>query len=427
MKQLLSQIYNTLSSAASLGIKGSGCSCLYLNKASLIRMNVKTKIATAVSVAVMVAAGSAAAEVTLYDYTEATSSYEDAYIDGSFSADGGNQGQSSYDADLSVSYDRVFSSPNRNIGVTAGADGSVGRGDTKGAGSSSTFSANVSATADNYFRPGSKGAFWYGSGALGALKDADNVYSKVGVGLGYGRVVNVTPMAKSMRLIEALGEQGALKATPSKATYVAVANIIGRENEYKSKFGLASYDQHWIADIEKALMAGGQVAGGLRAGGVIKANDVLQNEFISTRRHGWLVRAGLGVVLSNYDDSDGGDPSLDLAGEYHLPLDNQTQFSNVAALSTIYGDDDTGYNVYNNMTLTKEITDKVDWENSWLLNHSKAGDDAGVDSTQNTLSSAFRYYLDNQLDLKIIAKATKTKGLDDVDTSLNMGVSYRLR
>jgi len=291
-------------------------------------MNVKTKLATAVSVAIMAAAGSANAEVTLYDYTEATSSYEDAYIDGSFSADGGNQGQTSYDADLSVSYDRVFSSPNRNIGITAGAEGSVGRGATEGAGSSSTYSANVAATADNYFRPGSKGAFWYGSGQLGAVKDAENVYSKIGVGLGYGRVVNVTPMAKSMRLIEALGEQGALKGTPSKATYVSVANIIARESEYKSKYGLASYDQYWIADIEKALMASGQIGSGLKAGGVIKANDVLQNEFISTRRHGWLVRAGMGVVLSNYDDSDGGDPSLDIGGEYHRPLNNQTQFSN---------------------------------------------------------------------------------------------------
>ena len=390
-------------------------------------MNVKTKMAMAVSAAIMAASGTALAEVTLYDYTEATSSYEDAYINGSFSADGGNQGQSSYDADLTVNYDRVFSSPNRNVGISADAAGSVSRGSTAGTGSTSTYSANASATADNYFRPGTKGAFWYGSGQLGAQKDAENLYSKIGVGLGYGRVVNVTPMAKAMRLIEALGQQGALKGTPSKATYISVANVIARENEYKSKYGFASYDQQWISDIEKALMASGQVSGGLKAAGVIKANDVLQNEFISTRRHGWLVRAGLGVVLTNLDDTDGGDPSLDIEGEYHRPIDNQTQFSNVARLSTIYGDDDTGYTLYNNMSLTKEITDKVDWENSWLLNYSKAGDDAGIDSTKNTLTSAFRYYLDNQLDLTLTAIASKTKGLDDVDTSLNMGVNYRLR
>ena len=390
-------------------------------------MNVNTKLAIAVSAALMtVAASNASAEVTLYDYTEATSSYEDAYLNGQFSASDGNQGQSAYDAELSLDYDRVFSSPNRNVGVSFYADGSISRGSTDGAKSDSTYLASGSVTADNYFRPGSKGAFWYGSADLGLKKDAEDPYSKVGVGLGYGRVVNVTPMAKAIRLVEALREQGALTATPSKAVYQQVANIVAREDEYKSKFGYGSYDQHWIADIEKAL------GGSLGAGGVIKANDVLQNEFISTRKYGWLVRGGVGAVVSNYDGSDGGDPSLDFGAEYHRPLNNRTQFSNVASLSTIYGDDDTAYQVNNAMTLTHELTDKVDWENAWLLDYSNSGEDDVEDVTTNTLASTFRYYLDNQLDLTLTAKASKVSDDIDnnnekVDTSLNMGVSYRLR
>ena len=179
-------------------------------------------------------------------------------------------------------------------------------------------------------------------------------------------------------------------------------------------------------------MASGQVKGSLNAASVIKSRDVLVNEFISTRKHGWLVRAGLGMVLSNYDGSDGGDPSLDIGAEYHRPLNNQTQFSNVAHFSSIFSDDDTGYRLSNAMSLTREISDKVDWENSWLLDYSKAGDNAGTDITTNTLTSAFRYYLNNQLDLTLTAKASKTdddlaNGNEKTDTSLNMGVSYRLR
>ena len=389
-------------------------------------MNMKTKLAAAVSVALLSASGAALAEVTLYDYTEATSAYEDAYLSGQFSASDGNQGQTAYDAELSLDYDRVFSSPNRNVGVSFYADGTISRGSTDGAKSDSTYLASGSVTADNYFRPGSKGAFWYGSADLGLKKDAEDPYAKVGVGLGYGRVVNVTPMAKAIRLVEALREQGALTATPSVAVYQQVANIVSRENEYKSKFGYGSYDQHWIADMEKAL------GGNLGAGGVIKANDVLQNEFISSRKYGWLVRAGVGAVVSNYDGTDGGDPSLDFGAEYHRPLNNRTQFSNVASLSTIYGDDNAAYQVNNAMTLTHELTDKIDWENAWLLDYSKSGEDNVEDVTTNTLSSTFRYYLDNQLDLTLTAKASKVNDSiendnEKVDTSLNMGVSYRLR
>ncbi len=233
-------------------------------------MNSKTKLAAAVSAALFSVSGVSFAEVTLYDYTEATSAYEDAYITGQFSATDGNQGQAGYNADLSLDLDRVYSSPNRNISTTLQAEGSVTRGTTKGANSSSNYIVNGGVTADTYFRLGSKGAFWYGSADAGVKKDAEDPFAKVGAGVGYGRVVNVTPMAKAIRLVEALLEQGALKAAPPVATYQQMANIIARESQYKSKFGAASYDQHWISDIEKALIRSGQIQGGMSAGGVIK-------------------------------------------------------------------------------------------------------------------------------------------------------------
>ena len=85
------------------------------------------------------------------------------------------------------------------------------------------------------------------------------------------------------------------------------------------------------------------------------------------------------------------------------------------------------------MSLTHELSDKIDWENSWLMDYSKAGDAGGQDSTSNTLSSTFRYYLNNQLDLTATGKISDTEddiannGNDDTDLSFNVGASYRLR
>ena len=397
-------------------------------------MKASNKLALSISVALATVVGNAAAEVTLYDYTEATSAYTDAYVNGQFNAtDGNGHDQTAYNADLSLNYEKVQSTPSRNLSTKFNANGSVNRASTEGAGSVSNFLVNGGVTMDNYFRSGSKGAFWYGSGDIGIKKGQDKPFSKVGVGVGYGRVVNVTPMAKAIRLVEALKQQGALKSTPSKATYQTIANVIAREAEYKSKFGFAKYEQNWITDIERALVASGQVNGSLNAAGIIESRDVLINERISTRKHGWLVRAGLGVVLSNYDGSDGGDPSLDIGAEYHRPLNNRTQLSNVASMSSIYGDDDPSYRLINNLSLTHEMTDKIDWENTWSMDYSKAGVANANDVTSNVLSSTFRYYLNNQLDLNLTAKASKTNdglsnnGNDDVDTSLNMGLSYRLK
>ena len=409
-------------------------------------MKKTNKLALSVSVAIIAMSTSAVAEVTLYDYTEATSSYTDAYLNGQLNVSDGNfivqdangndtngNGQTAYDANLTLNYDNVKSTPSRNLSTKFNADGSVSRSSTPGAGSVSNYLLNGSVTMDNYFRSGSKGAFWYGSGEAGIKKGQDKPFSKIGVGLGYGRVVNVTPMAKAIRLVEALQQQGALRSTPSKATYQTIANVIAREAEYQSKFGQAKYEQNWITDIERALVASGQVNGSLSAAGVIESRDVLINERISTRKHGWLIRAGLGIVLSNYDGTDGGDPSLDIGAEYHRPLSNRTQYSNVASMSSIYGDDDPSYRLINNMSLTHEMTDKIDWENTWAMDYSKAGTANANDVTSNSLSSTFRYYLNNQLDVNLTAKASKTddgvvnNGNDDVDTSLNMGVSYRLK
>lgn len=83
------------------------------------------------------------------------------------------------------------------------------------------------------------------------------------------------------------------------------------------------------------------------------------------------------------------------------------------------------------MSLTHELTDRVDWENRWLLAHSTS--DVTNDITSNTLSSTYRYYLTNQLDLNVTAKLTDVEddidnnGNDELDKSLNMGVTYRLK
>ena len=135
-------------------------------------MTVNNKLATAVSIALLSVAGSATAEVTLYDYTEATSAYEDAYLTGSFSANDGNGfDQSSYSATLGFDAERVFSSASRNTTIEADAAGSISRGSADGANSVSDFNAGIAGQVDTYFRPNSKGAFWYGAASLDAEKD----------------------------------------------------------------------------------------------------------------------------------------------------------------------------------------------------------------------------------------------------------------
>ncbi|MEB4590652.1 DUF481 domain-containing protein [Candidatus Thiothrix sp. Deng01] len=391
----------------------------------------KQILATSIAIGLTQLAIPAFADVTLYDYEQPSSAYEDAYVSGRLNVNSGNQDQTSHDLSVDMNYERVFSSPDRDVKVSGDLLGTSKRGPNTGDDTQENYVGNGSVSANKYFQPNSKGAFWYGDGEVGVKKGAEDPRVKVGVGLGYGRVVNVTPMAQALRLVEALRNKNRLTADLTKAEYNQLANVIAKESEYRSRYGAADYQQNWVNDMETALEATGKTNGKLDAIGILKAYDVLVNERISTRKYGWLVKAGVSEVIKDYDGGDS-KPALDVAGEYHRPLSNRTQFSNEASASTILQDDDKSYTAKNNMSLTYEMSDRVDWLNSWALNYDH-NDKTDQDTTTNALSSTYRYYLSNKLAFDTVLALSKVddditaNGNDEVDKSLYMGVTYRLK
>ncbi|MEZ5476127.1 MAG: DUF481 domain-containing protein [Thiolinea sp.] len=224
--------------------------------------------------------------------------------------------------------------------------------------------------------------------------------------------------------------RGVLRGKPAKPVYQQIANIVSRENEYISRYGSKEYELKWIGDIEAALRQGGQLSN-LGAVGILKAREVLVDEYFSTRRNGWKVRAGLGYVGSNFDGLTN-KPLLEAGAEYHRPLSNQTQLSDEATVRAVLNDGDNGYNFNNTLTLTHEVDNRIDWENAWSMDYAKNSVN-GDDVTTNTLSSTFNYELNNKLDYYTTARIAHVNGSSDTnnpdgtDRALLMGVRYRLR
>lgn len=390
----------------------------------------KQTLKTAIALTLATASLPVLAEVTLYDYTEANSAYEDAYLSGSANlSKSRTDKQAAYDLKLDADYEKVFSTPKRDTTLEFTGNGLVTRAGTEGAESADSYTAGAAATIDTYFEEGSKGAFWFGKASVGADSEQDDLATALTVGLGYGRVTNVTPMAKAIRLVNSLAEQGSISSKPSKAVHNEIAKIISVESEYQSKHGAKPkyYQKHWIGDIEKVLRGSGVLSGNLSATGILQARDTLIDERISTRKIGWKVRAGLSYIGTNFEGIKN-KPGLELGAEYHHPISNSTQFSNEAVINTIFDSDaSNAYTLKNRMSLTHEVDDRIDWENSWTLDYKKL--DGGADQTINTLSSTFLYELSNSLDYTVSAQVSNTDGTanDGTDRSLNMGIRYRLK
>ncbi len=384
----------------------------------------------------LAAAGTANAQgitVSVTDYKNATSAYEEAYVNGQYNMSR-NRGdaQSAYDLNLGLQYDRVFSSPDRDLRIQGAADGSVNRGPSAGAKRSSSYTYGAGVTADNYFTPGSSGAFWYGGLNLQGSSAFDSRQITGTVGVGYGRVINVTPMAKSIRIVEELLARGRMTREPALATYQRVADIVDRESEFRSRHGAKDYEQFWVQAISDALVAGGTMVPGFGAADVLKIYQIVTRERISTRKVGWKVRAGVGYVFRTFNGKSDDDPVLEVVGEYYYPLSNRTQFNEIATFNTALNSGDRSYTLRNDMSLTHEVDDRIDWENSWILDYNRNGP-TKTSSTVNTLSTAFIYSLTNSLDATATFAVSKYTGAQTLanpngsDRSLFLGLRYRLK
>lgn len=374
-----------------------------------------------------------AQSVSVTDYDQATSAFDELSINGTIDT-GKSRGddQNAYYLDLGFDYDQVFFSPDRDLRLRASGNGSIERAGGAGSERQSRYDYGISTTIDDYIDPGESKAFRYGSVGIQGIDEFNGRQFTGFVGVGYGRVKNVTPMATAIRVIEELMSRGELTRAPALSVYQEVANIIDLEPTYFSKYGAAEYIEIWIADVANALQTSGQATDKFEAAEIIRIYEILTRERISTRKVGWKLRGGLGYMFRSSNDNSDFDPALELGAEYHYPLSNQTQFSNDAVLTTILVSGDQWYNFRNVMSLTHEIDDRVDWENSWTLTHGMIGP-TDATNTVNALSTALIYELRNQLDFTITMTVSNYSGSgaagtpNGTDTSFFVGLRHRLK
>lgn len=375
--------------------------------------------------------------VAMTDFRKPESRYNDAYVTGRFALTDGNQDQTSYNGAVLGDLNSVYSTAPYVWSITGNAQSEFRRGPNDGDRSLRGYSIDIGTTFDRYFKNDNR---WFGYGGLDlgqrrllGADSADNLFSAVTGGVGYGRVINATPLAYAIRIAEDLLAAGVINREPSKATYLTVANVIGRQQEYRSKYGADDYRIAWIQDIERALRAerGLMKSELLGAGATIVMTDILFDERVSTRKHGWIVRAGLTYVISNYDGNNG-EPAFRASWEYAKPIGYRFQLTNLAEYTAVLSDDSA--DVFSNrLSATYEISDRIDWENTWTYTGVRPDNNGETDTDSHELASAFRYYLSNRISFdatvafRDVEDDIDGNGNDKTDTSVFIGTTYRLR
>jgi len=372
--------------------------------------------------------------IELTDFKDPDTAFDEAYIDFSATANSGNQDQASYSSLLDGFYTKRNSSQRQVWGYTVDGNSNASRGPNDGDESQSDFGFSARVNTDVYFSAAREKLFYFGAGSYAHQDSAIDDNIGVTVGLGYGRIWNATPLAKALRVQEALSGYGLLAKQMSDSELLALAAIIGKEDQYVSQQGADEYKSQWYSDMESVMQEAGVLNGdNLTALATVKLDDILFDEPISARRHGWIVRGGAGFQSSDFSGITDNDPKLLFQFEYAKPYGLRGQLINTASYEPVFGNN-TVQILSNQLSYSYEISDRIDWINSWALAIQQADDAADSRFTTNTLTSAFLYHITNKLDLGLTLSAVDTTDRPNLDTSNDdwatsavFGVRYRVK
>jgi len=376
--------------------------------------------------------------IEMTDYRTIYGHYDEAYINGSLKATTGNQEQSAYDLLLDANTRTIYTTAPYSIDFKAKGDIGLSQGEDKNSSQKKLYNLSTSLRYDKYIVYDD--LFIYGGGDFGYRKQqqstkADNLFSKVSLGIGYGRVYNATPLAVALRVVEELKLYKVIYKDLSDIYLLKLAKIIGTRDNYRSKYGADNYKKYWFLDMEKLFKeAKVSYQEHLGAIGILKMDEVIEVEKIAGRFHGWKIRGGVGEIISNYEGDSGSNSSTaDVEFSYGLPMGYEAQYIETAILfKNLYNSKDIDFTFDNHMSYTYEITDLIDLEDSWSVTYEKYNQGESV--LKNKISVGLRYYLANMLTFDTTISMSKTDGTNgnsvetkDWDGDFFMGVRYRLK
>ncbi|MBF0203592.1 MAG: hypothetical protein HQK67_04570 [Desulfamplus sp.] len=370
--------------------------------------------------------------IELTDYLDPNYQYQDAELGVSFNMNDGNQDQVSYNGMISAMYEMEYSTLPLKWDVSLNGVTDFSRGGNENDDSRKNIIIDGDTTVKKYLGDYT-GPFVYGGLDLGirdleGSKDNDP-YAKIYAGLGYGRITNATPLMEAIRCIEDLTKYGLISGDVTDEVYLKLADVIAKESEYKSRYSNREYEKYWYEDMEVVLKEAGILRNeSLGALGIIRIQDILTDERVLQRKHGWEAGIQLDYLISDYSGADD-DPGMGIYYEYAKPYGLKWQLIDRVTYSTILVDGEFGdaaHKISNGLALNYEMSDKIDWENIWTLDVIWESDSDADDTYLNMIDTGLRFYLSNTIDAKAGLKFTHKDQGDNPDDEINSQLYFQM-
>jgi hypothetical protein len=265
-------------------------------------------------------------------------------------------------------------------------------------------------------------------GSIRATSDVSKAYdrptSAVTVGMGYGRFIDATALAKAVRIEAFLIKEGELSDHLPKDIILELSQIIKREDEYKDKFG-EIYKKEWYKDMEAIITESGLLQeAGLSAIGVLRIEEILEREEIADRFYGWDVALGSKFdITTPYTDQERSIAHLDVTVNYARPIAWQWQISERLSINTPFDSIGKAFSLSLSSDISYELSNRIDLR----LRHLFRLDKPEVGNTENShsLGASFIYYIENNINL-VATQQVEIVPDEDVTTNFTVVLNYRV-
>ena len=252
----------------------------------------------------------------------------------------------------------------------------------------------------------------------------DRPASAATVGLGYGRFIEATALAKAVRIEEFLIKEGELNGHLPKAAILEISKIINRENEFEDKFG-ETYKKEWYKEMETVMRESGMLnEAGLSAVGVLRIEEILEREAIADRFYGWDVALGSKFdITTPYTDQERPVANLDVSASYARPIAWQWQINERISVNTPFDSFASAYSLSLSSDISYELSNRIDLRLRHLLRLDKP-DGADVENS-HSFGLSFIYYIENHINLVVTEQLEKVPD-EDLTSNFTVLLNYRV-
>ncbi len=278
-----------------------------------------------------------------------------------------------------------------------------------------TYNSLFSSRGKKYFHNGSK-FFGFGDFTLRYSDTFDRPDTDVTPGLGYGRFISATPLAKAVRIEEFLLKEKAIADHLPKESLVELGHVIQREGEFKERYG-STYRKWWFEAMEQVIVSSGVAPNGLEAGGILRINEVLFEQRVNERYYGWEASVGVNFqVTSPLRAQSRRDPGAAIGIRYARPIGWKHQVSGRVDLSSPFTE---RFGKDNKLTFTEDYIYEVSNRIDFILRDALAIDirdiavpGGGLDKhlVSNVLSASFIFFIENKTNFSLNAQFDKVEG-----------------